>query len=81
MNKKDINMNMDEKIARINILYHKSQKDGLTDEEKAEQANLRQDYIKSVRANLKGQLNHIDIIDKDGLVENLGDKFGKGNLS
>ncbi len=74
-------MKMEDKIARINALYHKSQKEGLTVEEKEEQANLRQDYIKSVRANLKGQLNHIDIIDKDGTVENLGDKFGKGNCS
>ena len=31
-------MNMDERIARINALYHKSQNEGLTEEEKAEQA-------------------------------------------
>ena len=34
-------MNMDERIARINALYHKSQNEGLTEEEKAEQARLR----------------------------------------
>lgn len=28
-------MNMNQKIARINELYHKSQKEGLTEEEKA----------------------------------------------
>ena len=34
-------MNMDEKIARINALYHKSQSEGLTAEEKEEQDRLR----------------------------------------
>ena len=29
-------MNMDERIKRINELYHKSQNEGLTDEEKQE---------------------------------------------
>ena len=29
-----ITMNIDEKIARINELYHKSQKEGLTEEER-----------------------------------------------
>lgn len=38
-------MNMDEKIKRINELYHKSVDTGLTDEEKEEQAALRKEYI------------------------------------
>ena len=33
-------MNLNEKIARINEIYHKSQAEGLTEEEKAEQARL-----------------------------------------
>lgn len=33
-------MNMDERIKRINELYHKSQNEGLTDEEKLEQTNF-----------------------------------------
>ena len=53
-------MNIDEKIARINELYHKSQKEGLTGEEKEEQAQLRKEYVESVRANLKGQLDNIE---------------------
>lgn len=69
-------MNMNERIARINELYHKSQAEGLTEEEKAEQQKLRQEYVANVRANLRGQLNNIDIINEDGSVENLGDKFG-----
>lgn len=69
--------NMEEKIKRINELYHKSQEQGLTEEEKAEQKALRKEYVESVRNNLRGQLNRIDIVEKDGKVTNLGDKFGK----
>ena len=36
-------MSMEEKIRRINELYHKSKQEGLTDQEKEEQARLRQD--------------------------------------
>ena len=44
-------MNIEEKIKRINELYHKSQAEGLTEEEKAEQAALRAEYVANVRAN------------------------------
>lgn len=67
---------MDEKIKRINELYHKSQAEGLTEEERKEQAKLRQEYVANVRANLRGQLNSIDILNEDGSIENLGEKFG-----
>ncbi len=69
-------MNLEEKIARINELYHKSQAEGLTEEEKAEQARLRQDYVNNFRANLRAQLNNIDVVNEDGTIENLGDKYG-----
>ena len=67
----------EEKIKRINELYHKSQAEGLTEAEKEEQAGLRKEYIASIRANLRGQLNNIDIINPDGSIENLGDKYAK----
>lgn len=70
-------MNMDQKIARINALYHKSQKVGLTPEEKEEQKQLRQDYIESVRANLQGQLDNITIERPDGTMEKLKKKIKK----
>lgn len=70
-------MNLDEKIARINELYHKSQKEGLNAEEKEEQARLRREYVMNIRANLKGQLDNIDILKEDGTVENLGEKHRK----
>lgn len=66
---------MDENtIKRINELYHKSQKEGLTEDEKIEQANLRSEYIQAVRGNLRGQLNNISILNPDGSVTDLSEK-------
>ena len=59
-------MTMDEKIARINALAHKAKSEGLTDEEKEEQAQLRRDYIDSVKANLKAQLDSMYVLDETG---------------
>ena len=70
-------MNLEEKIKRINELYHKSQDTGLTAEEKEEQKKLRQEYVESVRNNLKNQLDNINIQEADGSITNLGKKFGK----
>ena len=64
-------MNMDEKIKRINELYHLSQERELTDDEKTEQQMLRRDYIDSVKSGLKAQLNNISIVEKDGSVTSL----------
>lgn len=69
-------MTLDEKIKRINELYHKQKDVGLTEEEKEEQAKLRRDYIDSVKANLKGQLDNINIQEKDGSITNLAEKYG-----
>ena len=69
-------MNMNERIARINELYHKSQDQGLTPEEKEEQAKLRREYIDSIKNNLRSQLNNINIQNEDGSITNLGTKFG-----
>lgn len=71
----------DEKINRINELYRKSKAEGLTESEKKEQDMLRKEFVANVRGNLRAQLNNIDMINLDGSVENLGDKYGiqKGN--
>lgn len=69
-------MTLDENIKRINELYHKQKGVGLTEEEKEEQAKLRRDYIDSVKANLKGQLDNINIQEKDGSITNLAKKYG-----
>ncbi len=67
-------MTMDEKIKRINELYHLSQARPLTEEEKAEQAALRRAYIDSVKNNLKAQLDNIEIQEVDGTVTRLKKK-------
>ncbi len=67
----------DSKIERINTLARKSKAEGLTEAEKKEQALLRQEYIASVKRNLQAQLNNIDMINTDGSIENLGEKYGK----
>lgn len=74
-------MNMDERIARINALYHKSKSQGLTDAEKEEQNKLRQEYIESVKKNLKAQLDSVDIVNEDGSVTNLGKQHGQNGNS
>ena len=65
-----------EQIDRINTLYHKSQSVGLTEEEKAQQAALRREYIESIRNSLRGHLNSISIVEKDGTITDLGKKYG-----
>ena len=68
---------MDEqKIARINELYHKSKSEGLTDEERKEQQVLRREYVDSFKRNLRGQLDQISIQEVDGSITNLGEKVG-----
>ena len=67
-------MTMEEKIARINALAHKAKAEGLTDDEREEQAQLRRDYIDSVKANLKTQLDSLYVLDeKSGKKTNIID--------
>ena len=59
-----------EKIDRINFLARKSKTEaGLTEEEKAEQAVLRREYIESVKASLVGHLENTTILRPDGSKE------------
>lgn len=66
----------EERIARINELYHKAKNEGLTEEEKVEQQILRKEFIDSFRRNLRGQLDNISIKEEDGSITNLGEKHG-----
>lgn len=54
------------KIDRINELYAKSQREGLTPEEKEEQAGLRREYIDSYKRSLVSQLENTYIVDEKG---------------
>jgi uncharacterized protein YnzC (UPF0291/DUF896 family) len=67
-------MTLEETIQRINELYHKSQKEGLSEEEKQKQKQLRRVYIDSVKNNLRGQLENMEIERPDGTIEKVTKK-------
>ena len=58
-------------VNRINELARKARTEGLTDEEKAEQAALRRAYIDSVKDNLRAQLAGTYVQKEDGSVGKL----------
>ncbi|HBE80406.1 MAG TPA: hypothetical protein DDW65_21880 [Firmicutes bacterium] len=57
-------MEMNELIARINLLYHKRQTEGLTAAEQHEQAELRRQYIDIMKGNVQNQLERIQLVDE-----------------
>lgn len=59
------------KIARINELYKKQKEGTLTELEKEEQAVLRLEYIKAIRANIRNTLDHTSIQEPDGSIHKL----------
>lgn len=48
-----------ELIKRINELHKKSKEEGLTPEEKEEQAALRRKYIDNIKNDVRAQLNTV----------------------
>ena len=63
-----------EQIDRINFLARKSKtEEGLTEEEKNEQADLRKAYVEAMRASLRGQLDHTVVVYPDGTKKRLSD--------
>ena len=65
----------DEKVARINELARKSRTaEGLTEEEKAEQAALRREYVDAVKASLADHLNNTVVLNPDGTKKKLKQK-------
>lgn len=62
------------KIERINALARKQKAEGLTEEEKAEQAALRQEYIAEIRASFGATLDNTVIVRPDGTREQVKDK-------
>ena len=69
----------EEKIAKINELYKKSKNEGLTEEEKELQQQLRKEFIMSVKASLGSQLENISIVEKDGSITKVTKKQNKNN--
>lgn len=67
----------DEKIARINALAKKAKTEGLTDAEKAEQKELRAEYVAGFCQSLKAQLDNTVVINPDGTSYKLHQKEEK----
>lgn len=55
-----------ELIERINFLARKAKGEGLTETEKTEQQQLREEYRSAFRRNLEAQLDHTYIMDEKG---------------
>lgn len=53
-------------IQEINKLSKKAKDTGLTDEEKQRQDELRKQYIKEFKSNMRSQIEKIVIVEKDG---------------
>ena len=66
------------KIDRINELAYKAKTaEGLTPEETAERARLRQEYVDSVLGNLRRELDNTWIVDEQGNKRKLSPKEGE----
>ena len=63
-----------EQISRINELARKSKAEGLTEEEKQEQASLRRAYIDAFKASLVSNLDNTYIMDEKGNKRKLSHK-------
>ncbi|MFE5851271.1 DUF896 domain-containing protein, partial [Bacillus safensis] len=50
-----------EQLARINELSKKSKETGLSDAEKTEQKQLREEYLKAFRSSMKNTLKTVKI--------------------
>ena len=59
---------MEKLIERINELARKSKAEGLSADEQAEQAQLREQYRAAFRANLVGTLENTVIVNEKGDV-------------
>jgi uncharacterized protein YnzC (UPF0291/DUF896 family) len=55
-----------EKIARINELANKAKTSGLSEKEKKEQLELRQEYLQGFRGSFKNHLKSIKVVDEGG---------------
>ncbi|MBE6747479.1 MAG: DUF896 domain-containing protein [Ruminococcaceae bacterium] len=67
------------KMDRISELYRKSKDVGLTEEEKAEQKQLREEYIMSFKRSLVSQLENTYIVDEKGNKRKVEKKNGMKN--
>lgn len=65
---------IEEKLARINELAKLQKERKLTEEEQAEQARLRREYIEEWRAGAIQVLENTYVVDKNGIKHKLRNK-------
>lgn len=53
-------------LKRINELAHLAKTEGLTDEQKEEQAELRKKYIAEFKEGLRTQIESVKVVDEKG---------------
>ncbi len=58
-----------EKIDRLNFLAKKAKKEALTEKEKIEQKNLREEYLANFRAHFRKRLENIEFVDNDKIIQ------------
>ena len=73
--------NISKQIYQCQTLKEERNKSPFTEEEKKEQALLRQEFVANVRQNMRNQLNNIDMVNEDGTIENLGEKYGDKKIN
>ena len=80
-------MDQNERLKRLNELAGKERETGLTEDEKKEQAALREEYRVAFRESLRGRLENTYLVRPDGTKEKLrrkadcassGDEKNKG---
>lgn len=64
-------MTQEERIARINALAAKAKGEGLTEAEKQEREQLRQEYLADFRTSLTQRLDHTYVVGPDGIKRKL----------
>ncbi len=69
---------MQQLIKRINELAKKSREEGLSEEEKAEQAVLRREYINKFRQGMENTLGSVYIMDEKGNKRKVEKRVPKG---
>lgn len=55
-----------EKLERINTLAKKAKDTGLSDKEKEEQKELREEYLSNLRGSFKNQFKSMTVMDPEG---------------